>query len=230
MKLKVCGMKYQDNIKSVAKLRPDFLGFIFYNKSSRQFKNIIPKVSRSINKVGVFVNAELEYIMEMIKQHKLNMVQLHGDENPHFCASLKFMLHLKQEHWRQTVWEPNKERQGIDSYKHIKIIKMFPIKDTFNFNKLKPFEELVDYFLFDAQGELPGGNGYTFDWNILLNYPSSKPYFLSGGIGLGELQQLKIFKKSKASKYCFAIDVNSKFEIEPGLKHIKKLTQFKSQL
>jgi phosphoribosylanthranilate isomerase len=77
---------------------------------------------------------------------------------------------------------------------------------------------------------LPGGNGYTFNWEVLQDYPSSKPYFLSGGIGLNELEKIKAFKESPASKYCYAIDVNSKFEIEPGLKQIEELEKFKDEL
>ena len=88
----------------------------------------------------------------------------------------------------------------------------------------------VIIFLFDTKGKLPGGNGYTFNWSVLENYPSTKPYFLSGGIGLNQVENIKEFKNSNASKFCYAIDVNSSFEIEPGLKNIEKLKEFKKQL
>ena len=107
---------------------------------------------------------------------------------------------------------------------------MFSIKDTFDFSVLEPYEEVCDYFLFDTKGKLPGGNGYTFNWSVLEQYPSTKPYFLSGGIGLDQVENLKQFQESNASKYCYAIDINSKFEIEPGLKNIKLLKEFKSQI
>ena len=107
---------------------------------------------------------------------------------------------------------------------------MFSIKANFNFDLLKPYESSCDYFLFDTKGKLPGGNGYSFDWNVLNNYPSTKPYFLSGGIGPNQVNEIKKFKQSKASKYCYAIDVNSGFEIEPGLKNIEKLKEFKNSL
>ena len=110
------------------------------------------------------------------------------------------------------------------------MIKVFSIKDEFDFSMLLPYEDVCDYFLFDTKGKLPGGNGYTFNWDILKNYPSTKEFFLSGGIGLDQFEDLKRFQKSKASKYCYAIDVNSKFEIEAGLKNIEKLKKFKSQL
>jgi phosphoribosylanthranilate isomerase len=204
MKLKVCGMKYKDNIEQVAVLQPDYLGFIFYDKSARHFDSVIPNIPETIKKVGVFVDAELQEVINTIKKHKLNAVQLHGAETPEFCKKLKSQ--------------------------NLEIIKVFSIKDQFNFDDLKPYESVCDYYLFDTKGKLPGGNGYTFDWNILKNYPSTKSYFLSGGIGLDEIENIKLFIKSDASKYCFSIDVNSQFEIEPGLKNIEILKEFKSQL
>lgn len=205
MKLKVCGMKYQDNIEHVAALQPDYLGFIFYKQSARNFDlEYIPKISKSIKKVGVFVDASLDFIQEKIEKHNLNAIQLHGTESPEFCDALK--------------------------NKNIEIIKVFSIKDEFNFEILKPYENVVDYFLFDTKGKLPGGNGYTFNWDVLMDYPSNKPFFLSGGIGIDEVEKIKAFKNSEASKYCYALDVNSKFEIEPGLKNIELLKEFKNKL
>ena len=215
MKLKVCGMKYKENIASVAALQPDYLGFIFYDKSSRFFESEIPELPNSIKRTGVFVNTDIETALQLIKRHSLQAVQLHGNESPEYCAKLKEHCHAE-----------------LDSASHqkIEIIKVFSIKDTFNFEVLKPYEGLVDYFLFDTKGKLPGGNGYTFNWDVLKAYPSTTPYFLSGGIGLHEIENIKEFKKSPASKYCYAIDVNSKFEIEPGLKNINELEKFKHEL
>lgn len=204
MKLKVCGMKYTDNINEVALMQPDYLGFIFYEKSARYFETVIPKISKSIKKVGVFVDADIEEVIKNIKKHNLQVVQLHGHETLEYCKKLKSQ--------------------------DIEIIKVFSIKDQFNFNDLKPFERVCDYFLFDTKGKLPGGNGYTFDWSILNNYTLTKPFFLSGGIGLAEINKIKMFQKSKSSKYCYAIDINSQFEIEPGIKDIEKLKTFKSQI
>jgi phosphoribosylanthranilate isomerase len=205
MKLKVCGMKYQDNIQQVAALQPDYLGFIFYEKSVRNFDlHVIPEISKNIKKAGVFVDADIDVVLKKIKKYKLQAVQLHGKESPDYCKKVK------------------KEK--------IEIVKVFSIKDEFDFSILKPFETVCDYFLFDTQGKHPGGNGYTFNWNVLDNYPSTKPFFLSGGIGLDQIEEIKTFKESKASKYCYALDVNSKFEIEPGLKNIENLTEFKKFL
>ncbi|WP_438964479.1 phosphoribosylanthranilate isomerase [Winogradskyella sp.] len=202
MKLKVCGMKYLNNMEAVAKLRPDFLGFIFYDKSSRYFNGNLPYLPQAIKKVGVFVNEDLETLQSIIKEQKLDVVQLHGQESPEYCSQLE----------------------------NAEIIKVFSIKDTFNFSVLLPYEEVCDYYLFDTKGKLPGGNGYAFNWNVLKDYPSTKPFFLSGGIGLKEVEKLKDFIDSPASKYCYSLDVNSKFEINPGVKNINDLEKFKNEL
>ena len=196
-------MKYQDNMNQVAELQPDYLGFIFHDGSSRFFDGQMPQLSKKISKVGVFVNASLQNIIEKIKKYDLQAIQLHGEESPAFCESLK-------------------EQRNTDSSKNaIKIIKVFSIKDEFNFDILRPYEEVCDYFLFDTKGKLPGGNGYTFDWKVLKDYPSTKPYFLSGGIGLNEIDDVLSFLRRQESKYCHAIDINSRFEKEPGLKDVE---------
>jgi phosphoribosylanthranilate isomerase len=112
----------------------------------------------------------------------------------------------------------------------VEVIKVFSINDKFNFDKLKVYEAVCDYYLFDTKGELPGGNGYTFNWQVLEDYPSQKPYFLSGGIGLGELETLQDFLKKPYAKHCMAIDVNSKFELEAGRKKIDELEKFRYEL
>ncbi|WP_142783850.1 phosphoribosylanthranilate isomerase [Changchengzhania lutea] len=222
-------MKYQDNIIQVATLQPDYLGFIFYEKSVRNFDaSNIPKLPNSIKKTGVFVNADIDFVIEKINTHNLQAVQLHGEESPEYCLKLK-----RHEEERNDVVISSGETDCRDfekkshNDKNIEIIKVFSIKNEFNFEILKPYENVVDYFLFDTKGKLPGGNGYTFDWAILNNYPSTVPFFLSGGIGLNEVENIKNFQQSKASKYCYAIDVNSQFEIEPGLKNIEDLKEFK---
>jgi len=195
-------MKYKDNIEAVAHLQPDYMGFIFYDKSARHFNKTIPVLPDTIKKVGVFVDEKLDMVSQIIRKFNLQTVQLHGNESPEYCMNLK----------------------------NVEVIKVFSIKDQFNFEILRQYEEVCDYFLFDTKGKLPGGNGYTFNWNVLENYPSTKPYFLSGGIGLNEIEKIKLFKESPASKYCYAIDINSKFEIKPGLKNIEELEKFKHEL
>ena len=107
----------------------------------------------------------------------------------------------------------------------VEIIKVFSIKDTFDFAVIKEFEGVCDYFLFDTKGKLPGGNGTTFDWNLLKKYPSDKPFFLSGGIGI---EEIKLIKDMNLPVY--AIDVNSKFETKPGFKNKELLQSFQSQI
>ncbi len=197
-------MKYQENIKVVAKLQPDYMGFIFYERSKRNFDGALPNISKRIKKTGVFVNASIDFVVEKIAKYDLNAVQLHGDESPKYCLKLLG--------------------------RNVEVIKVFSVGESFSFNILKDYEEVCDYFLFDTKGKERGGNGISFNWEILNQYPFHKPYFLSGGIGLEEVTRLNLFLKSEASKYCYAIDVNSKFEKEPGLKNTNKLENFMEQI
>ena len=212
MKLKICGMKYPENMLEVATLAPDYMGFIFYEKSSRFFNGAIPQLPEHIKKVGVFVNASEETILQTVQTHQLDMVQLHGEESVAFCQALVSLLTI------------------TFRLKRIEIIKVFSVGDDFDFEVVKPFETVCDFFLFDTKGKLPGGNGFTFNWNLLENYPSTKPYFLSGGIGLEHAEALEIFRNNTISKHCHAIDVNSQFEVAPGLKNKEKLQQLKNTL
>ena len=184
MKIKICGMKYLDNIKQVAALQPDYLGFIFYRRSKRNFDDVIPKISERIKKTGVFVDESLDFVLEKVRKHKLQVVQLHGNESPELCLELKRI-------------------------EKIEIIKVFAVGENFDFEVLKEYEEGCDYFLFDTKGKEKGGNGITFNWELLKNYSSNKPYLLSGGIGLEELDDIQDFFKTNTSKFCFALDLNS---------------------
>ncbi|KFC61104.1 phosphoribosylanthranilate isomerase [Flavobacterium gilvum] len=192
--IKICGMKYPDNILEVGSLLPDYMGFIFWPKSARYFNGEIPNLPKSIKKTGVFVNENTTVIEEKVKKHNLQAVQLHGQESVAFCSELKTKFGTS-----------------------IEIIKVFSADENFDFSILEPYESVCNYFLFDTKGKLPGGNGTTFDWKILVNYPSTKPFFLSGGIGIEELDSINEILKTNLPIY--AIDINSKFEIEPGLKN-----------
>ena len=205
MKLKVCGMKH--NIAEVAALSPDYLGFIFWDKSSRFFDGEIPTLPKEIKKVGVCVNAQIDMVLRTISNYGLDAIQLHGNESVEYCTELKAKV-----------------------MPYIEIIKVFSIQGEFDFSALEPYEKVCDYFLFDTKGKLPGGNGYTFDWSVLKKYPSTKPYFLSGGIGPQSTEEIHNFLKSPEAAYCHSFDVNSKFEESPGLKNIEKLKQFKVAL
>jgi len=196
--LKICGMR--DNISEIATLMPNYLGFIFYEKSPRFFTGTIPKLPKSVKKVGVFVDADAAFISEKIKTYALDVVQLHGSESPMQCQAIS----------------------GVEVW------KVFSIKDAFNFEQLTPYEAVVDKFLFDTKGKDKGGNGFTFDWRVLKNYNSSKPMVLSGGIGLEEVEKVKNILATTIP--IAVIDVNSRFETAPGLKKKKDLSTFKKAL
>lgn len=200
MKLKVCGMRDSENVAKIATLEPDYMGFIFW-EGSKRFCPDPPKVPANITKVGVFVDASLEFIENAIVEHKLDAVQLHGNESPNVCRAL----------------------QG-----KAEIIKAFGVGSSFDFDILVDYLPYCDFFLFDTKGAMPGGNGTRFDWTLLKNYPFDLPFFLSGGIGLAETEKINELRKVDLPVY--AIDVNSKFEIEPGLKNIKLLKEFKEKI
>jgi phosphoribosylanthranilate isomerase len=211
MKVKICGMKL--NTGEVAALKPDYLGFIFWEQSPRYFTGPIPPLQESVAKVGVFVDATIEEVLRKTSEYGLNMVQLHGGETPEFCAHLRTAM--------QTAAYISGGGKPIPE-----IIKVFSVKDETDLGMISEFEEVCDYFLFDTKGKLPGGNGYAFDWELLSGYPSQKPFFLSGGIGPGAVTRLWDFFDEPVSKFCHAIDLNSKFEIAPGHKDINALRTF----
>ncbi len=214
LSLKVCGMQQPGNMIQVAELQPDYMGFIFYDKSPRYFNDDLPEIPSEIKKTGVFVNASIEEILQKVSRYNLNAVQLHGDETAGFCKDLKIEL----------------QKLGNTP----EMIKVFSVGENFDFQDLKAFEGIVDYFLFDTKTALRGGSGKEFDWQILKEYPSNTPFFLSGGIGpehgkaIAELKN-HFFRTGKPA-LLYAIDVNSKFELKPGLKKLKELKDFKTQI
>jgi len=205
LKLKVCGMKFPKNIEALVELKPDFIGFIFYPKSIRYMAGslnagFIKKIPESIKKVGVFVNDFFESIEFEVVRNNLNLVQLHGNESPDLCKALK--------------------SRGIQ------VVKAFQIYPGFVFSSLEPYKDYCDYFLFDTQTPLYGGSGHKFDWELLTNYDNQKPFFLSGGIDLEDVDKIKNIKNLNIH----AIDINSKFEFSAGLKDIEKVKKFKNLL
>ncbi|WP_316821174.1 phosphoribosylanthranilate isomerase [Pedobacter gandavensis] len=209
--LKICGMLHPENISEVAALQPHYLGFIFFKGSKRYAGAVSPEVlanlPENIKKTGVFVNETQDMVLELLNKYHLNALQLHGAESPEYCEELKLSL--------------NRENAG-----NVQLIKAFGLSDDFDFDQLNAYVGLVDYFLFDTQSPDHGGSGRQFNWQILDKYTLNVPYFLSGGIGVESAELLNGMKDQRL----FAIDVNSKFEIEPGLKDLSKLKAFISKL
>ncbi len=205
MILKVCGMKEPDNIRDLVELKPDYLGFIFYPESKRFAGKLdlesISNIPASVKKTGVFVNESMDAMADEVIQYNLDAVQLHGDESADFCRSFKKFLH------------------NMQTEKHVELIKAFGISEGFDFTTLQPYEDFVDYFLFDTSTVQHGGSGETFDWNILQDYKGSKPYFLSGGLSPENIHAVSRLNDLRLH----GIDLNSKFEHEPGIKDIEKL-------
>jgi phosphoribosylanthranilate isomerase len=196
MKIKVCGLKYPENIKAIAALSPDYMGFICYGLSPRYIAQLLPKVLEdlpgTIYKTGVFVNESADTINLLIDTYGFNAIQLHGDESPEFSSALRS---------KATV------------------IKAFGVDNDFDFGKLDSYVNNVDCFLFDTKTAGYGGSGKTFNWDILNNYKLDVPFFLSGGISLDNLNEVKKISHPRF----YGIDLNSRFETEPGVKDIEKL-------
>jgi phosphoribosylanthranilate isomerase len=193
MKIKICGLKNQENILSLSKLELDMMGFIFYAESLRfvgeEFDHsLLQTLSPAIEKVGVFVDEKIEIVLDKVHKFGLNKVQLHGNESAEYCNKLKA--------------------------KNISIIKAFNLDKEFGFEKLKYYQNDCDYFLFDAKGNNQGGNGITFDWEILNNYELDTPFLLGGGICLENIEYALKLSHPRLKGF----DMNSKIEIAPGLK------------
>lgn len=198
MKIKVCGLKDPENIKAVAALQPDYMGFINYKLTPRFIENlpvdVLNSLPASIQKTGVFVNDSLENISALIKEYGFDAIQLHGYENPEFCDALK---------------------------KRVTVLKAFGMEEDFDFKQLKAYVGYVDYFLFDTKTHIHGGSGQTFNWQILDKYTLDVPFFLSGGLSPDNIEQVLTIKHPKF----YGVDLNSKFEISPGIKDIEKLSK-----
>ncbi len=204
LKLKVCGMRDTQNVSDLLKLAPDYMGFIFYENSPRNAGNLLSRellmtFPQTTLKTGVFVNTEIEYINDKIDKYRLDAIQLHGNESVEFI-----------------------EKLFLENSKHkFQIIKAFSVHENFEFSQLIPFENLVDYFLFDTKGKNHGGNGEKFNWKILENANINKPFFLSGGLDISDIEEIQNLKAKMPNLH--ALDINSKFEINAGLKDISKI-------
>lgn len=214
--IKVCGMREPSNIAKLQELEVDWMGMIFFGKSSRNVEQPI-FIKKEIPRVGVFVNEEIDFIFKKIGDYQLDLVQLHGDESVDFCKKIK-----------ETFRSESRDRQknGLVASLPKKIIKVFSVGNDFDFSILKPYETVIDYFLFDTKGKNRGGNGVAFNWDILKKYNSEVPFLLSGGINSDSIEAIKSFQHPKM----VGIDINSRFEREPALKDIQKIKKFIHEL
>lgn len=199
-------MKHPENIQQLIQLPIDFMGLIFYSKSPRYVAELNPEqlshLPSFIKKVGVFVNAELQEVENRVKKYSLDYVQLHGKETIIYIKELRIKI-------------PN-----------LRIIKAFSIAEIQDIEKTGEYEEVCDYLLFDTKTPQHGGSGKKFDWTILNNYQGEIPFFLSGGISLEDTEEIQKIQHKKL----YALDLNSKFELKPGLKDIKQLDKFLNKI
>ena len=208
MRIKVCGMTQMEQAEQLAAMGISFAGFIFYPKSPRYvFRNMTPGEVRrlnNINKVGVFVNAEIDEVLHLVDECRLQMVQLHGDEPAKYCDRVA---------------------------DYVSVVKAFRLSDHDSVEwMIKPYMDVCDMFMFDTMGSGYGGTGKKFDWNVLKGTDIGKPFFLSGGVELEDAERLKEFETEPVSKALFAVDINSRFEISPGIKDMEKVATFCNKL
>lgn len=207
LKLKVCGLIQLEQIQELISMNTDFLGFIFYEKSPRYVLNHLSlKQISTINhngKTGVFVNENVEKITETAETAKLNFIQLHGDEDGNFIAELREKLNPEV---------------GIINVIRIGNQNPDELQKTINDQP-----SAVNYLLFDTDSKAFGGTGKTFNWNLLNEIEILLPYFLSGGISEENIQNISVLHQKP-----FALDINSKFETEPGIKDVERIKMLKN--
>ncbi len=206
--IKVCGMRDAENIREVEALGIDLMGFIFWPKSSRFVSERPAYLPTQCKRVGVFVDERIEQVPRIAGEYALDYIQLHGHESPDYIHALK------------AAATPRPCKGGVS------IIKAFNIATADDLAQTKSYEGLVDYFLFDAKGKSVGGNGEKFNWSVLDSYDGDTPFLLSGGIGPNDADVLTSYLLPLTSKHCIGIDLNSRFEMAPGLKDVAKLKEF----
>jgi phosphoribosylanthranilate isomerase len=205
LRIKVCGMTLPEQVNALDEMGVDFAGFIFYPKSPRYMGNkISPEKMRTIKghiaKVGVFVNEPYEQMMKTVDEYRLDMVQLHGDETPFFCEKVA---------------------------NYVTVVKAFRLSENDPIDWIiRPYHESTDMFMFDTMGAGYGGTGKKFDWNVLLEASIDKLFFLSGGIEPGDEGDIEKFMQQPVAQKMFSIDINSKFEVNAGVKDMKKIKSF----
>lgn len=195
-------MRDAENIREIERLGIDMMGIIFWPKSSRYVSELPAYLPTNCKRVGVFVDEDIEQVKRTADEYQLDMIQLHGSESPDYIRGL-----------RADVSSPA-------------IIKAFNIATKEDFETTKPYEGIVDYFLFDTKGPSVGGNGAKFDWTVLADYVGETPFLLSGGIGPDDAARIRSFHHPQLA----GIDLNSRFELAPGMKDVSALRKFLNEL
>ena len=203
MQFKVCGITSIEQAEAISSQGAHLIGFIFYPNSKRYALSILSLEAiagfkpSNAKKVGVFVNESVENVLDTARKAGLDMIQLHGEEDATFCATIQ---------------------------EAFPVIKVFRVsKDLPNF---AAFENVAAYYLFDTDSALYGGTGQHFNWEIIKKTRFNKPFFLSGGIGMNDVQGVQVLKAATAGKDLVALDLNSKFETSPGIKNIELIKTF----
>jgi phosphoribosylanthranilate isomerase len=215
MIIKVCGLKEPDNIQHVLEAGPDMVGFIFFEKSPRkvdeeklsQWIETNESLFGEIKRVGVFVDAKIDYVLNSIHDFQLDFIQLHGAESPEYCREI-------QDYW------------SFSSIRKAAFIKAFPVDEAFDFSMTDAYQGICSYYLFDTKTPQHGGAGKKFDWSVLENYKGKTPFLLSGGIGPEDAKAIAKLKLPMMT----GVDINSRFESAPGMKNIKEVAAFISEL
>lgn len=203
MKIKVCGIRTKGNLHYLKNAKIDMIGFIFYDQSKRFFDDGELAVNDMLN----------------VKKQKVG-VFVNASKEEVFNIIDKYQLDAVQLHG-----EESPDYCLEISKKNVLVLKAFSVKDKLP-NNLKTYEQVVDLFLFDTKGVEYGGNGVQFDWSILENYDLDRPFMVSGGIGPEDVEKLKNIKNKKLE----GVDINSRFEIEPGLKDEVLIDRFVNEI
>ena len=214
--IKVCGLRNGENIRQVAALGVDWIGLIFWPHSPRYVSmipsnaGIIPDRVSDIGefkakRVGVFVDPTAQDVITRVVNFQLDLIQLHGHETPTFIRNL---------------------RHTLADIRLVKVIKAISVSSRDDIAAYKDYADCVDYFLFDTKCKTVGGSGEQFDWSVLEAYDGDIPFLLSGGIGPDDAERVRNFHHPQ----CIGIDLNSRFESEPGFKDVAALRQFINQL
>lgn len=204
IKLKICGLRSRENVDEVLRIKPDFIGFIFYKSSPRFVGEGYEWIGKLVTdprtrKVAIFVDDSIENILKITQVSGIDYVQLHGTEKPETCMILR--------------------KKGL------RVIKVFSVDDHFSFEEMKEYPGTVDFFMFDTRGKYHGGNGIPFDWSLLEKYPYQVPFFLSGGIGIDNIRHVKYLNHPML----YAVDANSRLESMPGIKDSSLLEKFREE-